>query len=49
VPKGYHDLEELNKAKALKSDEVSDIYLDTQYMYNSQKHKIKLIYEVISQ
>jgi len=49
VPKGYHDLEELNKAKALKSDEVSILYLDPYYMYNDQKHKIKLIYEVISQ
>lgn len=47
-PKGFHDLDELNKTKALKSDEVEDIHLDEQYLYNHQKHKIKPIYEVIN-
>lgn len=47
-PKGYHDLEELNKAKALKSDEIPFVYLDAPYLYNDHKHKIKPIYEVIN-
>lgn len=48
VPKGIHDLEELNKNKAIAAAEISDIWLDKDYLYNHQQKKIKLVYEIIN-
>jgi len=48
IPKGIHYLGELNKSKAVAGAEISDVYLDEKYLYNQQKKKIKLIYEIIN-
>ena len=49
VPRGIHILEELNKQKALADHKLTDIYLDDfNNLYNEEKKKIKLIYEIMN-
>lgn len=47
VPKGIHYLEELNKRKAIAGEDVSNIWLDENYLYSHQQKKIKLVYEIV--
>lgn len=48
MPRGIHYLEELNKMKAVANDDVSDVWIGDDCLYNSKKKKIKPIYEVIN-
>ena len=48
VPKGIHYLEELNKNKAVKGIELSDIQVGKDSLYDHQQKKIKPIYEIIN-
>jgi class 3 adenylate cyclase len=48
TPKGIHYLEELNKAKALKGDEVTEIVVGESNFYNAHKKKLKTVYEIIN-
>ena len=48
MPRGIHYMEELNKMKAVSGDEVTDIWIGEDSLYNNKKKKIKPIYEVIN-
>ena len=49
VPRGIHILEELNKQKAFADHKLTDIYLDDlNNLYDEEKKKIKLIYEIMN-
>ena len=49
IPRAIHILEELNKQKAFAENKLTDIYLDDfNNLYNEEKKKIKLIYEIIN-
>ena len=49
IPRGVHILEELNKQKALADSKLADIYIDDlNHLYNEEKKKIKMVYEIIN-
>jgi class 3 adenylate cyclase len=48
MPRGIHYMEELNKMKAVAGDELSEIWIGKDTLYNNKKKKIKPVYEVIN-
>lgn len=46
MPRGVHYMEELNKAKAVTSQEISEVLIHDDSFYDQKRKKLKIIYEV---